>query len=150
MEWRPMTLEDIPTVYLISLFLHSLYEHSEVFQERMTLTVGSYVLLHQDRIVGYLISHPYTRDNYPDLNTLIHRIPENPDTWYIHDLAILPEFRGRGMVRPILTQVKELALSKGIKEMSLVSVYGTEKFWTKMGFRLVSVSYGTQMTQKIG
>ena len=146
--WRPMTVEDIPKVYMISLFLHSLYENSEIFQERMSLSPGSYVL-EENEVVGYLISHPYLRDKSPPLNTLIHEIPTSADTWYIHDLAILPEFRGRGMVRPILEEVKALALSHGIHELSLVSVYGTEVFWTKMGFRLSSGSYGTLMKQKI-
>lgn len=148
--WRPMTLEDIPHVYNISLILHSLYEDPEIFQERMTLSPGSYVLI-QDRIVGYLISHPYRKQTYPPLNTLIHAIPADPDTWYIHDLAILPEYRGKGMVRPILAEVKALAFSQNIHELSLVSIYGKEVFWTKMGFRFVSsANYGTMMYQKIG
>ncbi len=146
-----MTLEDIPHVYNISLLLHSLYEDPEIFQERMTLSQGSYVLLAQDIIVGYLISHPYRKKTYPPLNTLIHAIPEDPDTWYIHDLAILPEFRGKGMVRPILDEVKVLAFSHNIYELSLVSIYGKEVFWTKMGFRFVSsANYGTMMYQTIG
>jgi ribosomal protein S18 acetylase RimI-like enzyme len=114
------------------------------------LSPGSYVLLNQKQVVGYLISHPYIRDKSAPLNTLIHEIPETPDTWYIHDLAILPEFRGRGMVRPVLEDIKALALSHGIKELSLVSVYGTEVFWTKMGFRHApNGTYGTLMKQTI-
>ena len=148
--WRPMTSEDISSVYNISLCLHSLYEDPEIFQERRSLSKGSYVLVVAEKVVGYLISHPYRKDTYPPLNTLIHEIPENADTWYIHDLAILPEFRGRGMVRLVLEEVKALALVQGIQEMSLVSVYGTEAFWTKMGFRLgPNVSYGTQMKQEL-
>jgi hypothetical protein len=54
------------------------------------------------------------------------------------------------MVRPVLEEVKALALAQGIQEMSLVSVYGTEAFWTKMGFRLgPNASYGTQMKQEL-
>ena len=147
--WRPMTQKDIPQVYQISLQVHSLYEDPEIFEERRALSKGCYVL-DAEKVVGYLISHPFRRDAYPPLNTLIREIPEDPDTWYIHDLAILPEFRGRGMVRPVLEEVKALALAQGIKELSLVSVYGSEKFWTKMGFRLSNrANYGTLMQQKI-
>lgn len=148
--WRPMTTEDIPHVYHISLRIHSLYEDPEIFEERRSLSRGSYVFVDQERIVGYLISHPYRRDTYPALNTLIREIPKNPDTWYIHDLAILHEFRGQGMVRPILDEVKALALIHGIQELSLVSIYGKEKFWKKMGFTLgAGASYGTMMKQKL-
>lgn len=144
-----MTQKDIPQVYQISLHIHSLYEDPEIFEERRALSKGSYVL-DTEKVVGYLISHPYRRDTYPPLNTLIREIPEDPDTWYIHDLAILPEFRGRGMVRPVLAKVKALALAQGIKELSLVSVYGTEPFWTKMGFRLgTQANYGTLMKQAL-
>ena len=147
--WRPMTQKDIPQVYQISLQVHSLYEDPEIFEERRALSKGSYVL-EAEKVVGYLISHPYRRDTYPPLNTLIRKIPEDPDTWYIHDLAILPEFRGRGMVRPVLEEVKALAWAQGIKELSLVSVYGSEKFWTKMGFRLANqANYGTLMQQAL-
>lgn len=145
--WRPMTPEDIPHVYRISLCIHSLYEDPEIFQERMSLSPGSFVLIDPD-IVGYLISHPYRRDTHPPLNTLIREIPKDADTWYIHDLAILPEFRGRGMVRPVLDMVRELALRHGNKECSLVSIYGREKFWKKMGFRLAP-GYGTRMKQSL-
>jgi hypothetical protein len=146
MEWRPMTPKDIPCVYSVSLLVHSLYEDPEIFQERRSLSRGSYVLLHEDLVVGYLISHPYRRNTYPPLNTLIYKIPDAPDTWYIHDLVILPEFRGRGMVRPILAEVKALALIHGINELSLVSVYGKEVFWRKMGFRLgTGAKYGMLM-----
>jgi N-acetylglutamate synthase-like GNAT family acetyltransferase len=54
------------------------------------------------------------------------------------------------MVRPVLEEVKALALAQGIKELSLVSIYGSEVFWTKMGFRLANqANYGTLMQQKI-
>ena len=142
-----MTPEDIPQVFRISLCIHSLYEDPEIFQERRSLSPGSFVLIHET-VVGYLISHPYRRDTYPPLNTLIHEIPKDADTWYIHDLAILPEYRGRGMVRPVLALVKALALSQGFQEWSLVSIYGKEKFWKKMGFRL-GAGYGTLMKQVI-
>jgi ribosomal protein S18 acetylase RimI-like enzyme len=143
-----MTTEDIPQVYAISLRIHSLYEDQEIFQERRSLSRGSFVLLYNEKVVGYLISHPYRQDTYPPLNTLIHEIPKDPDTWYIHDLAILPEFRGRGMVRYILAEVKALALIYGIEELSLVSIYGKEKFWKRMGFRLgTGANYGTLMKQ---
>ena len=143
-----MTPKDIPQVYQISLQVHSLYEDPEIFEERRALSKGSYVL-DVGKVVGYLISHPYRRDTYPPLNTLIGKIPD-PDTWYIHDLAILPEFRGRGMVRPVLEQVKALALAQGFRELSLVSVYGSEVFWSKMGFRLANqANYGTLMQRKI-
>lgn len=42
--WRPMTPKDIQQVYQISLLVHSLYEDSEIFEERSSLTKGSYVL----------------------------------------------------------------------------------------------------------
>ena len=147
--WRPMTPKDIPEVYQISLRVHSLYEDPEIFEERRALSKGCYSYVLDEKVVGYLISHPYRRDTYPPLNTLIGKIPD-PDTWYIHDLAILPEFRGRGMVRPVLAEVKALALAQGFHELSLVSVYGSEVFWTKMGFRLATqANYGTLMQQKI-
>jgi len=147
--WRPMTPEDLPQVFRISLCIHSLYEDPEIFRERMSLSPGSFVLI-DPVIVGYLISHPYRRDTYPPLNTLIQEIPKDADTWFIHDIAILPEFRGRGMVRPVLALVKALALSSGFQELSLVSIYGKEKFWKKMGFRLgTGANYGTLMKQQV-
>ena len=93
-------------------------------------------------IGGYAISHPFTRES-PPLNTLIKEIPEST-CWYIHDVALLPSFRGNGATSVIVSRMEEIARSQGMNEMTLTSVSGSHTFWSRLGFRMdPSVSCST-------
>jgi len=124
-------MDEIPLIYEMANLIHKdLHEDLGVFVERLTLfPEGCFVL----GDVGYAISHPYTK-NAPPLNTLIHSIPEQATCLYIHDVAILEPFRGCGAASALVSHMNDLALKKGLREMALTSVYGTESFWRRQGF----------------
>jgi GNAT superfamily N-acetyltransferase len=52
--------------------------------------------------------------------------------YYIHDIAILPDFKGRGYARVCVDKIGEVA--RGYEMTGLVSVYGTRGFWGRFGF----------------
>lgn len=128
-----MTPSDIPFVYKIACHLHpELYEDLSIFYERLALCPEGCFVLEEVTIGGYAISHPFTRES-PPLNTLIKEIPE-ATCWYIHDVAMLPSFRGNGATSAIVSKMEELARSQGLQEMTLTSVSGSHTFWSRLGF----------------
>ncbi len=154
MEWRNMEEKDIPFVYELANRIHTgLHEDMDVFIERLSLSPEGCYVLQDKTIVGYCISHPYLKNESPTLNTLIQKLPETPDCWYIHDMAILPEYRGKGAATCLLAKIKHLAVKHGINEVSLTSVNNSESFWIHCGFSIVPYilcpSYGSSIFMKM-
>jgi ribosomal protein S18 acetylase RimI-like enzyme len=133
-EWRQMHSDDILSVYDLSRKIHLDFpEDIAVFENRLSLAPSGCFCLHLcGCIIGYVLSHPYPQDECPDLNTVIKEIPS--DSWYIHDVAILPEFRGRGAATFMVSILKRIAIDAGFNQMTLTSVGGADTFWTRQGF----------------
>lgn len=157
-------LADIPHFSHIAATIHpGLPEDEAVFAQRIrvypagclglvdpdvTTTTGS------DELCGYAISHPIRWREPPALNALLpedddddddeerarggkFREPASPLQYYIHDLAILPAYRGHGLARLCVEKVLAHARECGFRTTALVSVYRTKAFWGRLGFRSV-------------
>lgn len=161
--WRPLTHSDIPSLYHLSTQLHpSLPEEAEVFAERQRLFPGGCLALvrsasdsesvsrdtaeksnteeaqmQEDQLYGYAIAHPIPPRCPPALDTLLTSIPVSATDFYIHDLALSPEARGRGLAKAGVEFLLGVAGETGLKTAALVSVYGTAAFWEGCGFKRV-------------
>lgn len=118
----------------------SLPEDPAVFANRLALyPQGSLVLAASDvlpasrDIFGYAVAHPWRGDIPPKLDTVLDGLPEKPDRFYIHDLAISPACRGGGHATEAVARLMKLA--EAFPAAILVSVYGTVPFWSRFGFR---------------
>ena len=110
-------------------------EDPAVFAERLRLfPAGCWVLEEADACVGYLIGHPWLLHRPVPLNHLLRLLPEVPDTFYLHDLALLPPARGRGDAGAGVSLLVLEARRLGLGAMSLVSVGGSAGFWKRHGF----------------
>ncbi|USP77818.1 hypothetical protein yc1106_05092 [Curvularia clavata] len=152
LEWRPLSPNDTAQVVKIASSIHQdLPERDAVFEERITLfpegCLGLFKTTNQDQgqrqeqdqqLCGYILSHPIPHHSPPSLDTLLTQIAPNATQYYIHDLAILAEFRGSGLAQRGVEKVLETA-AKEYETSSLVSVYGTSGFWGRFGFRQVDV-----------
>ncbi len=134
-----MTSADLPAMFAIADVVHPNYpEDPAVFAERLTLyPYGCLVLMQGDRPVGYIVSHPWTYAQPPALNSLLGALPVPPTTYYIHDIALLPEARGTGGANAIVTRLIAQAGALGVDNISLVAVNDSVAFWTRHGFRVV-------------
>lgn len=134
--WREMTIDDIESLVRVADRIHpDLPESDEVFAERVKLfPEGCLALVEGDenKLCGYAISHPIRRRQPPALDSLLGEIAPDADQYYIHDLAILPEARGRGLAQECIGKL--LAIAKRFPTTCLVSVYGTTQFWGRFGF----------------
>lgn len=137
-RWRGMAAADLPAVHALSERIHpELPEGPEIFANRLAVyPAGCLVLDAEGTIAGYAVSHPIRRDAPPPLATLLPAIAPDADTFYIHDLVVAPERRGRG--EAALGVRRLLLLAEAYPQAALISVYGTGGFWGRFGFDVVA------------
>jgi ribosomal protein S18 acetylase RimI-like enzyme len=132
MRWRAMETSDLDGVVAVAAIAFP--DHPEgraCFAERLTLAPEScFVLAGEGRVAGYLIAYPWPLEAIPPLDTLLGALPESRDSWYLHDLALLPEARGGGNARAGLAQL----FAKIDAPIALVSVNDSAGFWQSQGF----------------
>ncbi|WP_244496035.1 GNAT family N-acetyltransferase [Ensifer sp. Root31] len=135
-RWREASLPDLVSVSEIQLVVHEAFpEDDHVLADRLELSPEGCFMLEVGGVTqGYVLSHPWIRRAPPALNAVLGEIPETADTWYIHDLALLPETRGSGAGGNVVPLLADIARSDGYHSMSLVSVNGSRGFWERQGF----------------
>jgi len=89
-----------------------------------------------NRLIGYILSHPWTYAAPPALNSLLGALPSPPTTYYIHDIALLPEARGTGAANIVVQRLIALAETVRLSNLSLVAVNNSVAFWQRHGFAL--------------
>ncbi|RXT50554.1 GNAT family N-acetyltransferase [Bradyrhizobium betae] len=138
-HWRPARVSDLPAISAIATRIHpGLPERPDVFAEKMRLyPEGCRVLIADDEIVGYGLAHPWRQHRIPLLDDFLERLPVDADCLYVHDVAVLPDFRG-GASRAYVADIEGLARASGIAMLALVSVYATRPLWERLGFRPVT------------
>jgi len=99
-----------------------------------------YVACHRESVIGYLISSPGIFKNPPELNALTFNLPQNPDSLYLHDLAVAPHARmsgaGKALVEKFIAKTGELNFSHA----SLIAVQDSKSYWQRYGFQSVRPS----------
>jgi ribosomal protein S18 acetylase RimI-like enzyme len=138
-HWRPARASDLPAISTIAARIHpDLPERPEVLAEKMRLYPdGCRVLIAGDTIVGYGLAHPWTQHHIPPLDGFLQTLPDGADCLYVHDVAVLPDFRG-GAARDYVTTIEALARASGLTMLALVSVYATRPLWERLGFHPVA------------
>ncbi len=139
--WRPMLAADMSEVIAIAEIVHPDYpEDDAVLAERLMLYApGCFVLSQGGQIAGYLLSHPWIYGNLPKLNTLLQALPQDADTYYLHDIALLPDAQGQGAASAITTRLAIHAGAAGFAHISLCAVNGSARFWQAQGFARAEV-----------
>jgi GNAT superfamily N-acetyltransferase len=114
-------------------------ERAEVFAEKIKLfPVGCRGLFFDNKLAGYGISHLWELENIPPLNEYLGQLPEKPTCIYIHDIVVLPEMRGYKAADRYIDYIKQQAKRMSINSLALVSLYGTDTFWNRFGFKIYS------------
>ena len=131
-----MTSSDLPRVSATGNGIHlNYFEDPKVFAERHALyPQGCHVLDDGNDIQGYIVSHPWHFGKPPALNTFLQSLPRPADTYYIHDITLIPAARGRGSASKIVEKLVEQARKEGFPNMSLITVNNTKEFWRRHGF----------------
>lgn len=94
-------------------------------------------LSNSGEVLGYLLAHPWCGISPPKLFEPLPNI-ENCEYLYLHDMAIGPQSKEKGIGRAAAIKLFEVAQNKGINRVSLVAIQGAESFWSKIGFQEVT------------
>lgn len=141
-----MTPNDLNRVSEISDVVHREYrETAEIYGERLRLwPQGCYVWEEDEGVSGLLVAHPWPRHSSPKLGEYLGRIPAVANSLYLHDVALLPQVRGKGAGGAATQMVFDLAKSNGFNEVTLVAVHGADSYWASQGFQVTDEgeSYG--------
>lgn len=131
-----MTVDDLPAVEAIATIVHhQFFERPAVFAERLALWPAGCLLLESDgTAAGYVVSHPFVFGTFPALDQLLGGLPERADTYYLHDLALVPRVRGTGAAGQVVAQLLEQGKALGFPSASLVAVSNSQEFWRRQGF----------------
>ncbi|MBK8396945.1 MAG: GNAT family N-acetyltransferase [Leptospiraceae bacterium] len=114
---------------------HSIEPESvEVLKSKWEMSPETcFVLVEENKILAYLLSHPWFEDDAPDLYTKLEFCP-NTNGIFIHDLAVLPISQGKGLGRIALKYLFQYAKAINVYFISLVSIQGSGQFWEKFNF----------------
>lgn len=111
-------------------YILSMNESKEVFESIVKGNLCFVVHVHGET-VGYLLAHYWHDVSHPP--RLHEKLVQSGHTLccFVHDLAIKPQYRGKGYARKLLMELKS---EIGNMPCSLVSVNGTADFWQIYGF----------------
>lgn len=134
--WQALEPADAAAVRALADVVHpGLPERTEVFAERIHLFPdGCCKLMGQGTLLGYGIAHPWHLDAPPALDTLLGALPGDADCLHLHDLVMDPRMRGRGAPALYLARMETVARAHGLPALAMVSVYGTNRLWSRFGF----------------
>jgi Sortase and related acyltransferases len=96
---------------------------------------------HQGKVMAYCLAHPWL-SNPAGLHT-IYSAPINPQSLYIHDMAISPAFTRQGIGKKILQYLYEWAKKHYFEQLSLVSLAQATSYWQVQGFQHQDYSIDT-------
>ena len=142
LRWRAMQASDLEAVAAIERIVHPQFapEGVPILGERQRLwPAGCSVLEASGRVVGYLVGYPWLADAPPALGSELGRLPAAPTSYYIHDLALLPEARGAGLAASAVVAAIDTAGALNLPELSLVAVHSSAAFWQRFGFEVQDV-----------
>jgi len=135
--WRPLTAADLPALADVADIVHPAHpERPEVFADRLALFPAGCLWAEADdgSPLGYCLSHPGRLGQVPPLDTVLGRLPPDPDCLYLHDLALLPAARGRGLGAAATGMLAGVAGRAGLGFLALTAIGSSPAFWGRQGF----------------
>lgn len=131
-----MRAEDLAIVAAIAEVVHVDYpEDPAVFADRLALFPSGCLMAEEDgQPLGYCIAHPGTIGAPPPLDTVLGALPPAADCLYIHDVALLPQARGRHLGIALARRLEDVARAHGFDRMALTAVNNSDGFWAGLGY----------------
>lgn len=135
-SWRPLAPADLREVERIARAVHpALPERREVFEEKLRLfPAGCFALEIDGGVAGYALAHGWTLGAAAPLDRFLGALPAAADCLYLHDVALLPQARGMGAAAALMEKLATVAADNRLGALALVSVYGTDRLWRRLGF----------------
>lgn len=136
MQLRSITSADWSDILLIQEECYPQIEPEslEVLQSKWLVSPQTCFVIESDtQVVGYCLAHPWVAGSPPSLEqTLI--ATTNPDTLYLHDIALSSRIQGQGAGKLAFNTLVDYARELALPCISLVAVQGADSYWRRQGF----------------
>jgi ribosomal protein S18 acetylase RimI-like enzyme len=137
---RPMRHADLTSILEIQAMCYTelIPESEDSLKAKLSASPSTcYVACQLDSVIGYLISSPGLFESPPELDAATFSLPPNPDSLYLHDVAVAPHARrsgaGRALVEKFIVQSRDM----NFRHASLIAVQNSKSYWQRYGFRPV-------------
>ncbi len=140
---RRALLNDMESILTIqALCYYAIEPENEVSMASKIMTSPDtcFVANNNREILGYLLAIPALLGEPPTLNDQTQSLDKTANCLYLHDLAIHPDARGKGIAKLLLDQFMNIVHEKFYNAISLVSIQNSVDFWKKQGFRSIKPS----------
>lgn len=138
MQIRPMGEDQLAAVLAVQAACYppAMQEPAAVVLARLrTAPATTLVACDGAAVCAYLFAYPSLLGRVTALDAPFTPAA-NPDTLYLHDLAVAPQALGRGLARRLVQQLLDAAAGQGLRNAALVSVQDTRRFWEGLGFEV--------------
>lgn len=133
---RAMTEADLPAMLAIQAQCYgpSMNESRETVLARLQAFPRTAWVAHDGQgACAYLVAYETRLGRVTPLGGRFRR-SEHPDSLYLHDLAVSPRAKGRGVGRLLVDQALQQARHAGLAHSCLVSVQDSQPFWRSFGY----------------
>ncbi|MDR3411985.1 MAG: GNAT family N-acetyltransferase [Formivibrio sp.] len=134
---RPIQADDAACIQAIQAVCYppELLESTQALLAKCALSPHSCWLAENDQgVLAYLLTHPWHEDDLPTLNRPLDILPEHANIFFLHDLAVTPSSRNRGIAQELVLHAMHWAKEKKCRKAMLIAVQGAQKFWQHHGF----------------
>lgn len=139
MPVRRLEIPDLPSILHVQrqCYRSELLEGGETFRRKILgFPEGCLGLEREGRLGGYLFCQPWRFGEVVPLDDASGTSPPGSDCLYLHDLSVIPAWRGSGAATELLEAAFTMARVRGFTRFGLVAVQGSESFWKGRGFRM--------------
>jgi len=136
MQLRRITSADWSAILLIQEECYPQIEPEslEVLHSKWLISPQScFVIASGTQVVGYCLAHPWVAGSPPSLEQILVAAT-NPDTLYLHDIALSSKVQGQGAGKLALLALVDHARELSLPSISLVAVQGADSYWRRQGF----------------
>lgn len=139
-----MTEQDLDAVLAVQAACYppAMQEPAAVVLARLRAAPATtLVLADGGGICAYVFAYPSTLGSITPLHASFVPAPD-PDTLYVHDLAVHPRAHGSGLGRRLARTLLDAARVRGLRHGALVAVLDARRFWESLGFRAAAPGQG--------
>lgn len=135
---RQINIQEMEMVYRLANLVYPVdfHEDMESFESKFNLFPKGFLgIFSSNELDGYIISHPWKGEREVPLNYILKKVI-SPDRFYLHDVVVHPEYRGRGYGKALLENAMKVGIEEGFKLISAVAVSSSGKgILESFGFR---------------
>lgn len=141
----PVTINELDSILNIQQHCYSgaFLESRESFAEKLSISRHCRGLANNGELIAYAIALPWTHLKELKLNSVGASESPSTDCLYIHDIAVLPRYRGNGFAELLMRRLAKQACLAGLSWIDLVAVQDSSPRWARMGFVSSDVSAGS-------